>query len=70
MLDLSLPGLSGLDLQQHVANDRTDMPIIFITGHGDIPMTLRAMNAGAIEFLTKPFGDTADRLGFPRMSVL
>jgi len=56
VLDVSLPGLSGLDLQRHVA-DRTDMPIIFITGHGDIPMTVRAMKAGAAEFLTKPFGD-------------
>ena len=57
MLDVSLPGLSGLDLQKHVASDRTDMPIIFITGHGDIPMTVQAMKAGAVEFLTKPFSD-------------
>jgi FixJ family two-component response regulator len=57
VLDVSLPGLSGLDLQQHVAGDRTDLPIIFITGHGDIPMTVQAMKAGAVEFLTKPFGD-------------
>jgi FixJ family two-component response regulator len=55
LLDVSLPGLSGLDLQRHLAGDRTDMPIIFITGHGDIPMTVRAMKAGAVEFLTKPF---------------
>jgi FixJ family two-component response regulator len=57
VLDVSLPDLSGLDLQKHLADDRTDMPIIFITGHGDIPMTVRAMKAGAVEFLTKPFGD-------------
>ena len=52
-LDVTLPGLNGLDLQQQLA-ERTDMPIIFITGHGDIPMTVRAMKAGAVEFLTKP----------------
>jgi FixJ family two-component response regulator len=57
ILDVSLPGLNGLELQQRVAAERTDMPIIFITGHGDIPMTVRAMKAGAIEFLTKPFRD-------------
>ena len=57
ILDVSLPDLNGLDLQKRIANDRTDMPIIFITGHGDIPMTVRAMKAGAIEFLTKPFSD-------------
>jgi len=57
ILDVSLPGLTGLELQQRVAGERTDMPIIFITGHGDIPMTVRAMKAGAIEFLTKPFSD-------------
>jgi FixJ family two-component response regulator len=54
-LDLSLPDLSGLELQQRIA-DRADIPIIFITGHGDIPMTVQAMKAGAVEFLTKPFG--------------
>jgi FixJ family two-component response regulator len=59
ILDLSLPGLSGLDLQKRIASDRTDMPIIFITGHGDIPSTVQAMKAGAIEFLTKPFTDDA-----------
>ena len=53
VLDVTLPGLNGLDLQQQLA-DRTDMPIIFITGHGDIPMTVQAMKAGAVEFLTKP----------------
>src|SRR5688500_8239938 len=56
VLDVSLPDLNGLDLQELVA-DRTDMPVIFITGHGDIPMTVRAMKAGAAEFLTKPFDD-------------
>ena len=57
VLDVSLPGLNGLDLQQRIAADRTDMPIIFITGYGDVPMTVKAMKAGAVEFLTKPFGD-------------
>ena len=57
VLDVSLPDLNGLDLQKRVAADRSDMPIIFITGHGDIPMSVQAMKAGAVEFLTKPFGD-------------
>jgi FixJ family two-component response regulator len=57
VLDVSLPGLSGLDLQKRIGDDRGDMPIIFITGYGDIPMTVRAMKAGAVEFLTKPFAD-------------
>jgi len=57
VLDLSLPGLNGLELQKRVAQDRHEMPIIFITGHGDVPMTVQAMKAGAVEFLTKPFGD-------------
>jgi FixJ family two-component response regulator len=57
VLDVTLPDLDGLDLQQRIAVDRTDMPIIFITGHGDVPITVRAMKAGAVEFLTKPFGD-------------
>jgi FixJ family two-component response regulator len=57
VLDVSLPDLNGLELQQRVASDRIDLPIIFITGHGDVPMTVKAMKAGAIEFLTKPFGD-------------
>lgn len=57
VLDVSLPGLNGLDLQERVGRERTDMPIIFITGYGDVPMTVRAMKAGAVEFLTKPFGD-------------
>jgi FixJ family two-component response regulator len=57
VLDVSLPGLNGLDLQKRVAAERPDMPIIFITGYGDIPMSVQAMKAGAMEFLTKPFGD-------------
>jgi FixJ family two-component response regulator len=57
VLDISLPGLSGLDLQERVARERIDMPIIFITGHGDVPKTVRAMKGGAVEFLTKPFGN-------------
>ena len=56
VLDVTLPGLSGLELQKQLA-ERTDMPIIFITGHGDVPMTVQAMKAGAVEFLTKPFKD-------------
>lgn len=57
VLDVSLPDLTGLDLQQRLGNDRSDLPIIFITGHGDIPMTVQAMKAGAVEFLPKPFDD-------------
>jgi FixJ family two-component response regulator len=57
VLDVTLPGLNGLDLQKRVAADRSDMPIIFITGHGDVPITVQAMKAGAVEFLTKPFSD-------------
>ena len=57
VLDVTLPGLNGLDLQKRVAVDRADMPIIFITGYGDIPITVQAMKAGAVEFLTKPFSD-------------
>jgi len=57
VLDIALPGLNGLDLQKRVGVERTDMPIIFITGYGDVPMTVQAMKAGAVEFLTKPFGD-------------
>jgi FixJ family two-component response regulator len=57
ILDVNLPDLNGLDLQRRVASDRSDMPIIFITGYGDVPMTVKAMKAGAVEFLTKPFGD-------------
>ena len=59
VLDVSLPGLSGLDLQRDIAVERPDMPIIFITGYGDVPMTVQAMKAGAVEFLTKPFSDDA-----------
>jgi FixJ family two-component response regulator len=59
ILDLSLPGLSGLDLQNQIASERPDMPIIFITGHGDVPSTVQAMKAGAVEFLTKPITDEA-----------
>ena len=58
VLDVSLPNLSGLDLQKLITADRTEMPIIFITGHGDIPMTVQAMKAGAVEFLTKPIDDS------------
>jgi FixJ family two-component response regulator len=57
VLDVSLPGLNGLDLQKRVAVERPDMPIIFITGYGDVPTTVQAMKAGAVEFLTKPFSD-------------
>jgi FixJ family two-component response regulator len=55
VLDVELPGLSGLDLQAEMANSGIEMPIVFLTGHGDIPMTVRAMKRGAVEFLTKPF---------------
>jgi FixJ family two-component response regulator len=55
VLDIRLPGLSGLELQQELAAASVDLPIIFVTGHGDIPMSVRAMKAGAVEFLTKPF---------------
>jgi FixJ family two-component response regulator len=57
VLDIRLPGMGGLDFQRELARLNIDLPIIFITGHGDIPMTVRAMKAGAIEFLTKPFRD-------------
>jgi FixJ family two-component response regulator len=57
VLDVSLPDLNGLELQKRVAPNRIDMPIIFISGYGDVPMTVRAMKAGAVEFLTKPFRD-------------
>jgi FixJ family two-component response regulator len=57
VLDMSLPGLSGLEVQQRVAGERTDMPIIFITGGADIPATVQAMKAGAVEFLPKPYGE-------------
>jgi FixJ family two-component response regulator len=57
VLDVGLPDLSGLDLQQRMAQLNREMPIVFITGHGDVPTSVRAMKAGAIEFLTKPFGE-------------
>jgi FixJ family two-component response regulator len=57
VLDVRLQGLSGLDLQKRMAEANIDIPIIFMTGHGDIPMTVQAMKAGAVEFLTKPFRD-------------
>ena len=57
VLDVRLPGLSGLDLQKRTTEAGMEIPIIFITGHGDIPMSVRAMKAGAVEFLTKPFRD-------------
>jgi FixJ family two-component response regulator len=57
VLDLSMPGLNGLELQECLADNRHEMPIIFISGHGDVPKTARAMKAGAVEFLAKPFND-------------
>ena len=57
VLDINLPGLNGLDLQNVIAGDQSQTPIIFITGYGDVPLTVRAMKAGAVEFLTKPFDD-------------
>jgi FixJ family two-component response regulator len=59
ILDVRLPGLSGLDLQRELAEAGLHIPIIFVTGHGDIPMSVQAMKAGAVEFLTKPFRDQA-----------
>jgi FixJ family two-component response regulator len=57
VLDIRLPGINGLDFQRQLADAGVNIPIIFITGHGDIPMTVRAMKSGAVEFLTKPFRD-------------
>jgi FixJ family two-component response regulator len=57
VLDIRLPGLSGLDFQNELAKANINIPIIFMTGHGDIPMTVRAMKGGAVDFLTKPFRD-------------
>lgn len=57
VLDVRLPGISGLAFQQELTNSGIRLPIIFVTGHGDVPMTVRAMKAGAVEFLTKPFDD-------------
>lgn len=59
VLDVSLPDLNGLELQKRIATERADLPIIFITGHGDIPMSVLAMKGGAVEFLAKPFGAEA-----------
>jgi FixJ family two-component response regulator len=59
VLDINLPDFNGLELQKQIAHDRTDLPIIFITGYGDIPMAVQAMRAGAVEFLTKPFRESA-----------
>ena len=59
VLDISLPNLNGLELQKVIATDRVDIPIIFITGHGDVPMTVQAMKGGAVEFLTKPIDEDA-----------
>src|SRR5262245_34265098 len=70
LLDISLPGMNGLDLQKRIAIERTDLPIIFITGSGDVPKSVQAMKAGAVEFLTKPFNDevllTASRQALER----
>ena len=57
ILDVNLPNLNGLELQERIARSRPGMPIIFITGYGDVPMTVKAMKAGAVEFLTKPYDD-------------
>lgn len=74
VLDVSLPDLNGLELQKLIASERTEMPIIFITGHGDIPMTVQAMKGGAVEFLTKPFDDevllSAIRLAVTRSTTV
>jgi FixJ family two-component response regulator len=73
VLDLSLPGLSGLELQKQLTVEHIDMPIIFITGHGDVPQSVQAMKAGALEFLTKPLNNnalvTAIRSAIQRSSV-
>jgi len=68
ILDVSLPDLNGLDLQKRIASDRKDMPIIFITGYGDVPTTVKAMKAGAVEFLTKPF-ENEELLSVIRQSI-
>ena len=68
VLDVTLPDLDGLELQRLIGVERLDMPIIFITGHGDVPMTVRAMKAGALEFLTKPL-DTEVLLSAIRLAI-
>jgi FixJ family two-component response regulator len=68
ILDVRLPGLSGLDLQRSLAERKNHLPIIFLTGHGDIPMSVRAMKAGAVEFLTKPFREQ-DLLDAIRLAI-
>jgi len=68
ILDVRLPGLSGLDLQRSLAERKNHLPIIFLTGHGDIPMSVRAMKAGAVEFLTKPFREQ-DLLDAVRLAI-
>lgn len=74
VLDISMPGLNGLELQKRVAVERPEMPIIFITGYGNVPVTVQAMKAGAVEFLTKPFNDesllTAIRNAIDRSQIL
>lgn len=74
LLDVEMPDLNGLDLQASLSAERREIPIIFMTGYGDIPMTVRAMKAGAVEFLTKPFGDevllTAIREAIARSEAL
>ena len=73
LLDISMPGLNGLEMQKRVAAEHPDVPIIFITGHADVPKTVQAMKAGAVEFLTKPFKDdvllTAVRQALERSRV-
>jgi FixJ family two-component response regulator len=59
ILDVNMPGVNGLDLQREMARDGSDVPIIFVTGYNDVPMTIRAMKAGAVEFLTKPIDTSA-----------
>lgn len=66
VLDIELPGTNGLDLQQSLTESRPDLPVVVMTGHGDIPRSVRAMKAGAIEFLTKPFPDSALLAGIER----
>ena len=68
VLDVRMPGRSGLDLQEAIAGTKHELPIVFITGHGDIPMSVRAMKAGAVDFLTKPFHDE-DLLASIRRSI-